>query len=337
MRLEHEGDFLSTNIGDIMHNFIRSAGYTNLSELQRDSGITSATLSRIVNDKQRPTPKTLKKIAPWLKVSYEELMQVSGYIDLPETPTLAKQPSLSSFSKKLSLKEDSSYPTIDLNDILDNEEIKLSNNGIPITESDIANIKASLNKITIKDNISTKSIPILGTIRKGLPILSEDNYVGYLQIPEDIKADFALKVKGDSMLGVGIHDGDFALCRQMQEAKSGDIVVAIQDELRESIPLLRFLFYNNSKKRLMLQAANPSYQNIYKVHICGIMVAQIRKEPPPYSVYLDFIVTKYAEYGDWLAIIEIANQCGINPKQARILIEYHMKFLQVCIDGEDTQ
>ena len=73
-------------------------------------------------------------------------------------------------------------------------------------------------------------LPILGTIRAGLPILADENIEGYLDVPESLQADFALKVTGDSMIGAGILEGDYAICRESEAPQTGQIIVARRDE-----------------------------------------------------------------------------------------------------------
>jgi transcriptional regulator with XRE-family HTH domain len=68
-------------IGKDVSRLIEQAGYESLGQLYRDSTVSVATLSRIVNDIQKPTPATLKKLAPCLNVPYEELLSIAGYLD----------------------------------------------------------------------------------------------------------------------------------------------------------------------------------------------------------------------------------------------------------------
>jgi len=94
----------------------------------------------------------------------------------------------------------------------------LQNNEIPLLE---------------KNELFTK-IPIVGRVAAGSPILAEQNIEGSLIIdPLFIKRNedcFALKVKGDSMIKVGIFEGDYVIVVPQAEAKNGDIVVALIDD-----------------------------------------------------------------------------------------------------------
>lgn len=78
------------------------------------------------------------------------------------------------------------------------------------------------------------SIPLVGTVAAGQPILAEENITGYYPIPaENVPKGsecFALNVKGESMINAGIHDGDMIFVRMCNSAKNGDIVVALIDD-----------------------------------------------------------------------------------------------------------
>ncbi|MCL2878911.1 MAG: transcriptional repressor LexA [Treponema sp.] len=104
-------------------------------------------------------------------------------------------------------------------------------------------------------------IPILGTVAAGQPILSEENWDGTISVHQSLlkknKKYFALKVRGDSMTGIGIMDGDTAVIEKQSVVKNGDIAVAVIDE---AVTLKRFFRENN---RVRLQAENPAYKPIY--------------------------------------------------------------------------
>jgi repressor LexA len=123
------------------------------------------------------------------------------------------------------------------------------------------------------------SIPILGQIAAGVPIEALQNEIGRLQPPEDLLGageHFALEVKGDSMIGAGILDGDVVLIKRIDTADSGDIVVALIDN--EEATLKRLRKRGNS---VALEAANPAYETrIFgpdQVRIQGKLVAMIRR------------------------------------------------------------
>lgn len=77
------------------------------------------------------------------------------------------------------------------------------------------------------------SIPIIGTVAAGQPILAEQNIEGYFPIPADMVPSgdtFVLKVKGDSMINAGIFNGDQIFVRSCNTAENGDTVVALVDD-----------------------------------------------------------------------------------------------------------
>ena len=122
-------------------------------------------------------------------------------------------------------------------------------------------------------------VPILGQIAAGVPIAAIQNEVGRIDAPSDLMSSadhFALEVKGDSMIGAGILDGDVVIIRRGDTAESGDIVVALVDE--EEATLKRLRKRGNS---IALEAANPAYETrIFgpdRVQIQGKLVAMIRR------------------------------------------------------------
>ena len=78
------------------------------------------------------------------------------------------------------------------------------------------------------------SLPVIGTVAAGTPILAEENIDSYFPVPADIvpngEPSFVLKVKGDSMINVGIFHGDQIFVQQCNTAKNGDTVVALIDD-----------------------------------------------------------------------------------------------------------
>lgn len=77
------------------------------------------------------------------------------------------------------------------------------------------------------------SIPIIGTVAAGQPILAQENIEGYFPIPVDMVPNaetFVLRVKGDSMINVGIYNGDNIFVEKCNTARNGDTVVALVDD-----------------------------------------------------------------------------------------------------------
>ncbi len=100
----------------------------------------------------------------------------------------------------------------------------------------------------------TYRIPLVGEIACGSPILAEENVEEILEIPQHIKADFALRCHGDSMIGVHIHDGDIVYIRQQPDVDNGAIAAVC---IENSATLKRVYKYPD---KLVLSPANPQYE-----------------------------------------------------------------------------
>lgn len=77
------------------------------------------------------------------------------------------------------------------------------------------------------------SLPIVGTVAAGMPILAEENIEGYFPLPADIipsGESFVLNVKGDSMINAGIFSGDQIFVQRCNTARNGEMVVALVDD-----------------------------------------------------------------------------------------------------------
>ena len=77
------------------------------------------------------------------------------------------------------------------------------------------------------------SVPVVGKVAAGLPITAVENIDSYLPVPADFIPSgdtYILKVQGDSMIQIGIMDGDFILVQQVSTAKNGDVVVAMVND-----------------------------------------------------------------------------------------------------------
>ena len=112
-------------------------------------------------------------------------------------------------------------------------------------------------------------LPLVGQIAAGGPLLAEENIEDYLAVPEPLSRggdEFLLRVKGDSMSGVGILDGDYVVVRRTDAAQNGDIVVALagEDEAADEATVKRFFRENG---RIRLQPENDSLAPIYANHV----------------------------------------------------------------------
>ncbi len=112
-----------------------------------------------------------------------------------------------------------------------------------------------------KNNIT--EVPIVGRVSAGKPILAQENIEGTIIVDRTLARNaegiFALRVEGDSMINVGILDGDCVIVRQQQNAEEGDIVVAlIEDEAT-----IKKFYKDKTHNRIILQPANDSMEPIF--------------------------------------------------------------------------
>jgi repressor LexA len=124
---------------------------------------------------------------------------------------------------------------------------------------------------------ATREVPVLGRVPAGKPFLSEENVEGVLIIPADMSGGktFALRVKGDSMIGAGIMDGDRVIVKQQSTAENGEIVCALIDG---EATLKRFFKKDGV---VTLKAENEKYAPITlsagEFRIAGRVVGLLRK------------------------------------------------------------
>ena len=119
------------------------------------------------------------------------------------------------------------------------------------------------------------SLPLVGRVAAGTPILAEQNVEESLSLPTSIVGDsssFILRVRGESMINAGIFDGDYIVVKEQQDAHDGEIVVALIDD---SATVKTFYRENN---RIRLQPENDFMEPIYVQNpvILGRVTALIR-------------------------------------------------------------
>ncbi len=109
-------------------------------------------------------------------------------------------------------------------------------------------------------------LPLLGEIAAGSPLLAEQNIEEYLTLPSSTRGDFLLRVRGDSMIEAGILDGDLVIVQRAQDARNGEIVVALAgaDESADEATV-KTLYRENGRVRL--QPENATLEPIYADHV----------------------------------------------------------------------
>jgi len=109
-------------------------------------------------------------------------------------------------------------------------------------------------------------LPLVGEIAAGGPLLAEQNIEEYVPMPASSRGDFLLRVKGESMVEAGILDGDLVIVQRAQDARNGEIVVALagDDEAADEATVKTFY---REQGRVRLQPENSAMEPIYARHV----------------------------------------------------------------------
>ena len=122
--------------------------------------------------------------------------------------------------------------------------------------------------------------PLVGTVPAGTPVMAEENFEGYLDLNEYFgrgDGTFLLRVRGESMIGAGIHDGDLVVVRYQKEVAPGEIGVVFLD----GEATVKRIFPEKGGCRL--QPENPSMEPIHiregeaEFTVAGKVIGVIRK------------------------------------------------------------
>lgn len=291
--LDKFAELLKKAIGDRT-----SVDYADLVDVNRTY------ISKLMNKKlsNPPSPDIIKRLASkaYHNITYQDLMIAAGY---------------SEEQKK-----------IDLLDALEDQNTKIYAGNQPLTPKQRIGIIKVIERPDYVD-ITKSTLPLLGSIRAGTPLLADGNYEGELEIPADIEADFALRIEGDSMIGVGIHEGDYAICREGQMPNSGQITVALRD-LATGFCEATLKFYFKENGGAVLRAANPDFEDIPAEkgwRTSGVLVALLKKEPPIYKIYNSYLAARDINMDKWVPVLEKAFQAGLKPEQVEAVIDVMRK------------
>lgn len=125
------------------------------------------------------------------------------------------------------------------------------------------------------------AIPIRGTVAAGQPLdVEEDDLTERLSVPSDLvrnaEETFVLRVRGDSMIEEGIQEGDFIICERQNQARNGQVVVALVNGHETTV---KYIYHEGDSVRL--QPANPYMAPIYvkaaDVQVQGVVIGLVRK------------------------------------------------------------
>ena len=126
--------------------------------------------------------------------------------------------------------------------------------------------------------IELKKFPLLGEVSCGIPKFANEDRESYIMAGTEIKADFCLIAKGDSMINARINDGDIIFIRKQDTVENGEIAAVVVNDDNEA--LLKRLYYYSDKGLLILKPENPAYEDmIYSgeelnhIHVLGKAIA----------------------------------------------------------------
>jgi repressor LexA len=123
-----------------------------------------------------------------------------------------------------------------------------------------------------------RDVPLVGRIAAGSPILAEEDIEEIYPLPTDLVGDdpaFMLQVRGDSMIDIGINDGDYVVVRRQNHARDGQVVAALVDGEEATVKRLQRI-----DGRVVLRSENPDFPPMVfsgGVDILGVVVAVLRR------------------------------------------------------------
>jgi repressor LexA len=116
------------------------------------------------------------------------------------------------------------------------------------------------------DQNDVTRLPLVGQIAAGGPLLAEEHIEEYVPMPSSVKGDFLLRVQGESMIDAGILDGDLVIVQRAQDARNGEIVVALAGDDESADEATVKTFYREDG-RIKLQPENSALEPIYAEHV----------------------------------------------------------------------
>lgn len=170
--------------------------------------------------------------------------------------------------KRLGYKSRSSINKIELDQrSLTQSKIKAIADALETTPSYIMgwnepDVKLDEEDLKFFDNlfpIETKKFPLLGNIACGKPIFADEQFEAYVEAGANIKADFCLRAKGDSMIGARIYDGDIVFIHKQEMVDDGEIAAVLIDDDEAT---LKRVYYDQENNVIQLFAENPQYKTM---------------------------------------------------------------------------
>lgn len=302
-------------IGDLIRRERIKNGFTTQKDFADVTGVSPATLSRIEKNTQKPTPETLMLISKHLPdVTYGELMKAAGYLEglneeheqfitefLNENEKLDNRifeliDSIFSFTKVDTylhtdlLKLFASTQIIDLyancsaDDIKNlycqnDPDIETKRNLIESLESLLKKYSPKLGEY-LQFHKTPHPIPLVGSICAGDGIIANEDIEEYITFPftGTNQPDYALRVKGDSMINAGIQDGDIVfLKKESWPTFNGQIVAVIVNGEEGTLKRMK---WSEGNPKFLLSPENEAYQSMEvtpnEIIVCGTYAGHFR-------------------------------------------------------------
>lgn len=134
--------------------------------------------------------------------------------------------------------------------------------GVNDTTEDQDDLSILMQKYDNIRPVKLKRFPLLGEIACGQPIFADEDKESFVMADMDIRADFCLRAKGDSMINARIYDGDIVFIKEMPMVDNGDIAAVIIDDEAT----LKRVYYYPKKNKLMLVAENPAFEPLVYIN-----------------------------------------------------------------------
>ncbi|MDQ0494013.1 helix-turn-helix domain-containing protein [Paenibacillus brasilensis] len=303
-------------IGDIIKEKRLASGYKTKKDFADKSGISAATLTRIEKNTQQPSPNTLMQISRHLDgVTYGELMKAAGYLKGLEEN---HETFLANFMNENEELDNRIYGLIDKVFLFTHIDKDLHREIISLfvdpqivdlfshaTLEDIKaeylrgdlNIEQKNDVINALENMlnkyspklgeyltlvkTAKPIPLIESVCAGDGIIAENNIEEYINYPfmKQKQPDFALRVKGDSMVNAGINDGDIVFMRKESWAEFNGQIVAVIINGEEGV--LKRMKWSEGSAKFNLVPENDSYQSMEvtpnEFIVCGVYVGHFKQ------------------------------------------------------------
>lgn len=235
--------------GEYIKKLRIESGFSSQRQLAEACGLSNGTIARIENGTQKPTPDTLLTLATHLRgTDYLELLLRAGYI------TREEQMDIDSLRYQYT----------------QNPRLKLAHDSYLYTKESEAKY------------YKTIKAPILGHIAAGQPVFADEHIEEWTEIPNlwNLKEGevFLLRVKGDSMIGSRIYDGDLVVVRCQPDVESGEIAVVNVNGHDATLKRVK----KTENGQVILYPDNPKYDPIFieneNARIVG-KVIQVMFEP----------------------------------------------------------